>query len=74
MAMSKKCNFLAMPPADCLESATSAAGALSEVDGTGQRKRHGRDRDGTGAIGFYPGHWSESRGRAEEDGTAGGMR
>ena len=48
--------------------------ALSEVDGTGQGKGEGCDRDRTRAIGFYLGHWGKSRSCAEGDRTAGGMR
>ena len=61
-------------PRDRLESATSVVHALSEADGTGQGQREGCDRDRTRAIGFYLGHGGKSRGCAEGDRTAGGMR
>jgi transposase len=57
-----------------LESATSAAYALSETNGPGQGQREGDNGDGPRAIGFYLGHWGKSRSSAEAGRTPSGMR
>lgn len=61
-------------PRDRLESTASTTHALSEADGTRQEQRKGGHRNGARVIGFYLGHRSKSRSRAQGAPAAGSIK